>query len=299
MLIYLIYSLLFLLVWMTSFSVANYNFFSIAIAFLYTFYSAYFVKGFVVEETTKLKIIKMIGPTFYFCTAVFMMVLTNWIMIFHSIIINFGIFVCTLFDKKLFPSKKAQAFVFLLSVFYASYMHEWISNYRLREAMAELADFSKNNPEEEKAEIAKTKTFKLNDFSFINSANDTIKLENTNKLIVLEYWNDVIGSMNAYQSFEQMHSFWAAQNNLAYYPVYHFFEGNREINKQKLYHHPKIKNPENILIESKMLDSLGVEMLPAYLIYNQEGVLIFKQEGYNPAERFAIQNKILKAIQNK
>jgi hypothetical protein len=284
---------------MTSFSVANYNFFSITIAFLYTFYSAYFVKGFVVEETTKLKIIKMIGPIFYFCTAVFMMVLANWIMIFHSIIINFGILVCTLFDKKLFPSKKAQAFVFLLSVFYASYMHEWISNYRLREEMAELADFSKHNPEAEKAVIAQAKTFKLDDFSFINRANDTIKIENTNKLIVLEYWNDVTGSINAYQSFEQMHSFWAAQNNLAYYPVYHFFEGNREINKEKLYQHPKIKNPENILIESKMLDSLGVEMLPAYLIYNQEGVLIFKHEGYNPAQRFAIQNKILKAIQNK
>lgn len=296
---YLFYTISFLLVGMLSFSGADHNALSVFIGFLYTFYSAYFIKKFVQEETNALKAVKTIGPLFHFLTFFYFVILDTgiWLMLFHSIVINFVVFVCTLFDKKLFPNKITQFLWLILALFYALFAHDWLLNYRKNLQFADLADFSKTNQIDEHIKVAEIENFNLNDFNFLDNLEDTIKIKSDKKFVVLEIWNDVIGSINAYQSFTQMHDFWQAQDNVAYYPVFDAIDKDRPIDRKKLFRHPKIKSPQNIRIALGISDSLKIEQLPAFLIYNSKGELIFRQDGYNPAERFSFQNKIKQALQ--
>ena len=137
----------------------------------------------------------------------------------------------------------------------------------------------------------------INQACFLNAASDTITLGNRNgKYIILEAWNETY--VASLRSIPVMQPFYEKIADKAdYYYVYMPIQKERKIDSTKVFTFDKIKNKEKIRIDLDLWDKAAIDRLPTYFVFDANGKLVFRQDGYGAEMRLVIQNKIRKAIQ--
>lgn len=306
MLPYLLYSLSLLLVWSLSyFASGQVTNFGILLALLYTFYSAYFIRHFVEEETRKLKCIKMLGPSFIlgvgFWAYSVQEIPYNWFYHQHILLLSCTLLLLSLFDSKPRPSLALQLLLWPLLLLYTFWVHPWIENRNSQLLSGGTYNFTSQTKEASllQAPPPPREDCSLQEFRFVNQALDTLSLEPGKKFTVLELWSYTgLGQgVSSYLSFRDMSDFWAAQKDLAYYPVFASADLGRELNYDKLFKYPAIQEQAQIHIDLALVDSLQIRKFPTYLVFDQDAQLVFKLEGYEQHRRWAIQTQFREVLQ--
>ena len=302
MLIFLIYTLSFLLVWPLSYwGAGSVDGLGIVLAMLYTFYSAYIIRRFVETESTALKIIKLLGPTFLWGLLLFSRwhqgLAWDWVLFLEIATPSYAFFCFAVFDPKPRPALVPQFALLLLTLVYVFWLQDWVYTYHM-ETLNQTNNFNIPTQEEEaeKPVSPPRQDWALTEFSFVNQALDTVKLEPGKRFTVLELWHDKLNGVYSYLSFRDMPSFWAAQADLAHYPVFVPGNLNRVLDLDKLFKYPPIQEPSRIHLDLGLADSLQVYRLPAYVVFDQNQQLVLKIEGYLPERRWAIQTQIRQAL---
>lgn len=302
MLIYLIYTLAFLLVWPLSYwGAGSVDDWGLILGMLYTFYSVYIIRYFVEAETRSLKIIKLLGPTFLWVAVLFSRwhqgLAWDWVLCLEIVTPSYAFFCFAVFDPKPRPALVPQFLLLLLALVYVFGLQDWVWNHQIQ-AISETHNF--NIPiQEARAEEALSpprQDWALTEFSFVNKALDTVKLEPGKRFTVLELWHDKKAGVFSYLSFRDMSSLWAEQADLAYYPIFASGDPNRVLDLDKLFQYRPIQAPNRIHLDLGLADSLQIRQLPAYLIFDQKQQLVFKLEGYRHDRRWAIQHQIRQAL---
>lgn len=267
----------------------NLGLIGILIGLLYTFYSSYFIRRFVKEETTLLKVIKLIGPVFYVIVGMFSSLAYESYFILSPIVIAFLVFSLTFFDKSQFPKISLQISMILLALVYIFFIYDYWDKSK---QIIDIPNF-KVVVEEKNQEDVK---LQLDQYRFLNQGADTFHIKPSGKYTIIEAWNETyvasLRSITMIQPFYEKMS-----DKFDYYYVYMPIQKNRKIDSIKVFAFDKIKEKERILFDVDIWDKAAINRLPTYLVFDPNGKQVFRQDGFAPELRISIQNKLRKAIQ--
>jgi hypothetical protein len=146
----------------------------------------------------------------------------------------------------------------------------------------------RNNLNKNKTDINKQNNYETNiftdNFYFINHDNDTIKIPKTGKKILLETWNErckpcresILGLKTTYEELK---------DELDIYYIYTPW-GNDKLNKDQIFNYDLINDKFKVLIDNKQnVKNILHTGIPQFLLFNEQGELLFKTYGYAKGER--------------
>jgi hypothetical protein len=295
MLYYIFYSLSFLIAW--GFLLLDSNkpgLIGIFIALLYTFYSSYAIRRFVKEETISLKIVKFLGPSFYFLVSLCMVPMSKYYFL-YPINVGFLVFLIPSFDKNSFPKIWLQILSVFLAVSYSFFMHELINKAMHRN------EFPKSDRYNFYAETKESDPRNTNDipmlstYRFLNANMDTIGLEKSDKYTIIETWNEThIASLRS--AHEMQHFFSKLSDKASHFYIYIPISKDRRLDYNKIFNFEKIQKKEKILVDINLYKDGYISKLPTYLVFDADGKLLLRQNGYGSTLRNNIQQKIKSVI---
>jgi len=287
MLRYLLYTFSLMLFWGLLFlDNNNSGLIGVLLGMIYTFYSSFFIKSTVQEETFILKIIKISGPIIYVVSNIVINKINSFSLI-NPINIAFFIFFLPFFIKSNFPSRNIQFFVISFIYLYSFTIYEkWE---RKLESTAPIYDFNLHDNSQTKS------TENLYDFKFLNSKIDTISIPSSNKFTIIETWNEkcipclyaIPGMIDFYNSIEKQ---------TVHFYVYKPKKNHLNLDYNKVFNFNKINNPQEILIDINMYDLLNINGYPYFLLFDKNGRLVFSQLGYSDKRKVELQDSIKKYI---
>jgi hypothetical protein len=291
---YIFYSLSFLIAWGFLFLDANKpGLIGIFIVLLYTFYSCYIIRRFVKEETIALKIIKSSGPFFFFLVSLFLVPMSKYYYL-YPINIGFLMFIIPLFDKNSFPKIWLQILAISLAALYSFLLYDLIEKAISRK---DFPEFDKYNFYAETKEVSNEidKIPELNTYRFLNSEMDTTCIEQSDKYTIIETWNEThVASLRSVH--EMQHFFKKTSKKARHYYIYVPIAKNRKLDYNKIFSFEKIHEKEKILVDINLYKDSYISKLPTYLVFDTDGKLLLRQNGYSSTMRNQIQQKIKSVI---
>ena len=294
MLYYIFYSISFLIIWGFLLLDANKPGLSgIFIVILYTFYSCYVIRSFVKKETVILKIVKSSGPTFYFLVSLFMVPMSKYYYLYPTNVVFF-MFLIPLFDKNSFPKIWLQILAISLAALYSFLFYDYIEKVISRK---DFPEFDKYNfyTETKEAYNEIDKIPKLNSYRFLNTEMDTVGIEQSDKYTIIETWNEThVASLRS--ANEMQHFFKKISKKARHYYIYVPVAKNRKLDYDKIFGFEKIHEKEKILVDINLYKDSYISKLPTYLVFDADGKLLIRQNGYSSTMRNQIQQKIKSVI---
>jgi hypothetical protein len=295
MLYYIFYTLSILIAW--GFLLLGTNkpgLIGIFISLLYTFYSSYAIRRFVKEETIPLKIIKFLGPSFYFLVSLISIPISKYYGL-DPIKIGFLMFLIPSFDKNNFPKIWLQILSVFLAALYSFFLYELINKAMQRNEFPESDMYNFYAETKESAPRNTDNIPELSTYRFLNANMDTIGIEKSDKYTIIETWNEThIPSLRS--AHEMQHFFAKLSDKARHFYIYVPVAKNRKLDYAKIFNFEKIQKKEKILVDINLYKDSYISKLPTFLVFDADGKLLLRQNGYGSTMRNNIQQKIKSVI---
>ncbi len=312
--IFLLYGFVLINIWSLCFKEGylRSNEFTYGLGLSFTFLSSYFIQkeyDFQLSYTDKFCLI--ILPILYLITEYIVVIIPGlskghyhpFFFLFYAHFINpiniaFLVLVLSMTVMKDL-SRHINLFIFIyLTIIYSYFFYKEGRPFQLSSTLDNFgSDVPQENtpPDTEIAEIGNT--INLTDFSFINPNLDTIRLEKPLKgFILLETWNETC--FPCIRAMKELPEFYKTMSDRL--EVYYVYEDNREQVRRKfdkIFNFKPVPFKANILIDinQELYNALGMNGFPYFLLFDSQGSLIYKIEGYTGKDN--ISKEILEHIQ--
>jgi hypothetical protein len=120
---------------------------------------------------------------------------------------------------------------------------------------------------------------------------DTTCIEQSDKYTIIETWNEThVASLRSVH--EMQHFFKKTSKKARHYYIYVPIAKNRKLDYNKIFSFEKIHEKEKILVDINLYKDSYISKLPTYLVFDTDGKLLLRQNGYSSTMRNQIQQKI-------
>ena len=292
MIYYLFYSLSIMIFWgLLLLKMNEHGNLGVFMALIYTFYSTYLIRNTVEKENQNLKLLKAIGPLFYFASNIVINFKFKGSFLINPINIACLFFGISYFSKGKMPNKTLQFFAISFIYLYSFSIYDiWINSSYSR---LPKYDFTKKNHSTDVQVYKST----LSDYNFLNSNKDTITLKNNNKFTIIETWNEkCIPCLRAISDLQSYYKSISKFSNQFY--IYEPANKYSDIDFEKVFSFNEINEKEKILVDlnKQMYAELELSGYPYFLLFNNKGKLIYKKLGYSFGQKKKLQDTIFALI---
>jgi hypothetical protein len=263
---------------------------------IYTFYSSILIENHVERETTILKFLKIIGPLFYFFSSIFLLKI-NLLFLINPILISFLVFCLSYIVRNVIKIPSVNFFILSFFIIYSFVLFPMWENF-----MDQKARLMDQKNEIDLSIGDKQDVVNLNKFMFINQNYDTFNLINNlnnNKYIIIETWNE--NCPPCLRAIKDLEKFYLEIQNYA--DNYYLYKANKnfDVSHYKfVFTYPKIHDHTKIIIDNlnNFHEKLNLNSVPYFFIFNKEGKLVFKFEGYSSMISNNLKNSMRNIVSN-
>lgn len=267
----------------------------IFLGMIYTFYSPFLIRKFIVKENKVLLIIKFFAPVIYFASYLLMQK-PNLFSFLSPLTFSIAILLISVWNKQEVPKREIQFFVIFSIYLYAYSIYPKWDKYN-------NSFETENSPYNFNTKSLPLDTFTINkslfDCKFINYNLDTIQLKPNNyDYIIVETWNEKC--LPCLKAIPDMNSFYNTLNdNILHIYIYKSYEKTTNLDFKSVFSFELINNNKIIFVDLEMYSWLNLSGYPYFLIFDKNGKLKFKHQGYNSNFKEEIQDSIRYICKNK
>ena len=284
------YSLGFLLMWgLFLMDADNPGTIGVIICLIYTFYADIFFKNAVVFDHKVSRYFKFIFPIFYLISTFFTVKFNLLNILLHpiitaNIVLGAGSQLTTLKEKY-----SLQFFVVSYMLLYALTLYPIWEQHNTVGEMTETYDFAIAQREIKNLDIRMIPFIKSDDTSYLIKPN--------HKYVLIETWNEkcspCFAAIKDLAGFFDLH-----QDKMIHFYLYQAPNKNTITDRNSVFHFEKIKNKNKILIDkdNQLYDQMGLEGYPYFLLFDQNGQLIYQYFGYHSSVKDELSENILGMI---
>lgn len=289
--ILLLYSLSILPVWGISFLAPGADQVSCLAGMIYVLVGNFIFlreKGFKLPITEQLLLLA--GSIIYFLIACLIFIIDGEKvsvanLLIDPLLIGLGISALNIFFLK-DVTKLKNLFVFSTLIFYYVYVFypDWQESLIIEDIKNEVTAFEGVETTTSPIE----RNIQLQDFSFIDSNLDTIRIVPKGKFTLLETWNETC--LPCMKAFKEMPAFYQQQEDkMNTFYVYENRKAAVRNNFDKIFSFDLIYDASKILIDidQAMQHELEIIGYPAFLLFDKDGELVFFKKGYYSSEELA------------
>jgi hypothetical protein len=289
MLYYIFYAISISLVWrFLLYDIGYTGFIGVFLGLIYTFYSSYLVKNLVEKEISRYTFIKFLMPVAFLLVTICQIPYDSIFTFLNPVIIAFMLFLSVHFDKRKFPKFEVQFFLIFFVYLYSFSLTASLWQYYISIAERKKYNFTLK---EDKA-LTEENNLNLNHYKFLNQSLDTVKIETSEKYIVIETWNEKCPP--CMKAIPEMSSFYSnIKSKVTNYYVYIPIGKSKKLNTQKVFNFDKIKEKNKILVDINLQKDTELEEYPVFFVFDKNGNRRLLYKGYNKEE---LQQKITEVI---
>jgi thioredoxin-related protein len=284
------YSLGFLLMWgLFLMDADNPGTIGVIICLIYTFYAEIFFINAVVFDHKISRYLKFIFPVFYLISTLFTVKFNLLNILLHPIITASIILVAGSQLTTLKEKHSLQFFVHSYILLYSFALYPIWGQQNTVGEMTKTYDFAIGQKEIKNVDIRTIPFIKSDDTSYLIKPND--------KYVLIETWNEkcppcFAAIKDLSDNFDQH------QDKMTHFYLYQAPNKNIVTDRNSVFHFEKIKNKNKILIDkdNQLYDQMGLEGYPYFLLFDQNGQLIYQYFGYHPSVKDELSENILKLI---
>lgn len=135
----------------------------------------------------------------------------------------------------------------------------------------------------------------ISEFYFLNENRDTIMLDNLNKPLLIETWNETCPSC-----IQAMLDIQDEISSMMFLDHVYLYENSRNVNHNQVFSYRHINNSNNILIDinQEFYNEFKMDGYPYFLLFNTKGKLLLSKKGYDPNSASNLLNQLEKKLLN-